>query len=40
METSLPVTTGGNGWSVVMLALGGLALTSLLVRPAAKRNRR
>ena len=32
-------TDGGNGWGVVMLALGGLALTSLLLRPAAKRTR-
>jgi hypothetical protein len=32
--------TGGTGWGAVMLALGGLALASLLLRPAAKRNRR
>ena len=31
---------GGNGWGAVMLVLGGLALSSLLLRPAAKRNRR
>jgi hypothetical protein len=30
----------GNGFGLVMLVLGGLALGTLLVRPAAKRNRR
>jgi hypothetical protein len=30
----------GNGFGLVMLVLGGLALGTLLVRPAARRNRR
>ena len=30
----------GSGWGLAMLALGGLALTTLLLRPASRRSRR